>query len=210
MKSFKKNIFRTASEDPCVDCIAHDVTIGTQTLTGCNATITQYRNGDFIPEVTDPAIWATLTTGAWCYYDNAPANEVTYGKLYNWYAVNDPRGLAPVGYHIPTETEFNTLASTLGGSSVAGSSIKEVGLCHWNLPNSDATNSTGLSAVGAGYRNYFQGDFAQLGHTCNWWSSTETVDLTGGFIGRTDTNIPDFQIGPLDKRNGISVRFIKD
>lgn len=80
------------------------VIIGTQTWMSKNLDVTKYRNGDDIPQV-DLASWAALTTGAWCHYNNDPANDAIYGKLYNWYAVNDPRGLGPVGYHVPTDEE---------------------------------------------------------------------------------------------------------
>jgi hypothetical protein len=84
-----------------------------------NIDVTTYRNGDAIPQVTDQTQWASLTTGAWRYYNDDPAYGPIYGKLYNWYAVTDPRGLAPVGWHIPSETELNSLATCLGGTTVA-------------------------------------------------------------------------------------------
>ena len=76
------------------------VTIGKQTWMKKNLDVSRYRNGDVIPEVADLSTWVNLTTGAWCYYENKSDNGTTYGKLYNWYAVNDPRGLAPAGWHI--------------------------------------------------------------------------------------------------------------
>ncbi len=88
---------------------AQTVTIGSQVWASKNLNVSTYRNGDIIPHVQDQNAWAKLTTGAWCYYDNDPSNEAKYGKLYNWYAVNDPRGLAPVGFHIPTHEEWLTL-----------------------------------------------------------------------------------------------------
>lgn len=81
------------------------VTIGAQTWSGYNLDVTTYRNGDAIPQVTDLTTWLNTTTGAWCYYNNDPAMGPIYGKLYNWYAVNDSRGLAPTGWHIPTDAE---------------------------------------------------------------------------------------------------------
>ena len=96
------------------------VKIGTQIWMTRNLDIDHYRNGDLIPEVTDQDEWVNLTSGAWCCYDNDPANSEIYGKLYNWFTVNDPRGLAPDGWHIPTDTEWKTLAGFLGGEAVAG------------------------------------------------------------------------------------------
>jgi len=81
------------------------IKINTQIWIQKNLNVSYYRNGDRIPQVTSPADWATLKIGAWCYYNNDPANESIYGKLYNWYAVNDKRGLAPIGWHI----QFNRM-----------------------------------------------------------------------------------------------------
>src|ERR1035437_2945754 len=97
------------------------VTICTQVWMLNNLEVTTYRNGDPIPQVTDPAAWGLLSTGAWCWYNNDSAtNASTYGKLYNWYAVNDPRGLAPTGWHVPSDAEWTTLSTCLGGAFVAG------------------------------------------------------------------------------------------
>lgn len=90
-----------------------NVQIGNQTWMKKNLNVTKYRNGDLIPQVTDPTQWKNLTTGAWCYYNNDSANGDVYGKLYNWYAVNDTRGLAPVGYHIPSNTDWTNLIDFL-------------------------------------------------------------------------------------------------
>ena len=103
---------------------AQDVTIGTQTWTSKNLNVTKYRNGDAIPQVQDKNAWAKLKTGAWCYYENNTANGTTYGKLYNWFAVNDTRGLAPKGYHIPTDAEWTILTDYLGGDTIAGTKMK--------------------------------------------------------------------------------------
>lgn len=146
----KSNAPETASR--AVTPLANDrVSIGTQVWMIKNLSTTKYRNGDVIPQVTDPVQWSTLTTGAWCYYENNPANEAIYGKLYNWYAVNDLRGLAPVGWHIPTQSEYQTLQSCLGGGAVAGGKMKTLSL--WAAPNAGADNSSGFTAYPAGYRN---------------------------------------------------------
>jgi len=100
------------------------VTIGNQAWTSKNLDVETYRNGDVIPQVQDSAAWINLTSGAWCYYYNDTSNGTKYGKLYNWYAVNDPRGLAPKGYHIPTVEEWEKLIDYLGGASEAGTKMK--------------------------------------------------------------------------------------
>jgi uncharacterized protein (TIGR02145 family) len=116
---------------------AQTVTIGSQVWASKNLNVSTYRNGEIIPHVQDQNAWAKLTTGAWCYYDNDPSNEAKYGKLYNWYAVNDPRGLAPVGFHIPTHEEWLTLTDYLGGEALAGGKMKsENGWNNYNTKSS--------------------------------------------------------------------------
>jgi uncharacterized protein (TIGR02145 family) len=173
-----------------------------------NLDVTTYANGDPIPEVTDPAVWATLTTGAWCYYNNDPANGPAYGKLYNWYAVNDPRGLAPNGYHVPTETEWNNLITTVGGSSVAGGELKETGTAHWLAPNTGATNTYGFAARGGAFRGS-GGAFSNFNEFGIWWSSTEipTTFAWAYFVFYNNTNSLN---GGGDKKDGYSIRLIKN
>ena len=105
---------------------AQEIKIGSQTWISKNLDVSSYRNGEPITEVQDKEAWAILTTGAWCYYENKTANGTKYGKLYNWYAVNDPRGLAPNGYHIPTDAEWTTLSTylDLDGGFAAGKKMK--------------------------------------------------------------------------------------
>ncbi|HKO81079.1 MAG TPA: fibrobacter succinogenes major paralogous domain-containing protein, partial [Chitinophagaceae bacterium] len=144
-----------------------------------NLNVTKYRNGDVIPEVTDMAEWDDLTTGAWCYYKNDTANGTEYGKLYNWYAVNDPRGLAPTGWHIPTDTEWTGLTTFLGGTSAAGIKMRALGDL-WSTSAVLATNQAGFSAIPGGYgyltHAYTPEDqpFNSLGDVAFWWSATST------------------------------------
>ena len=90
------------------NAIAQTVVVGTQTWSAQNLDVTTYKNGDAIPQVQDAEAWKNLTTGAWCYYENKTSYGTTYGKLYNWYAVTDARGLAPQGFHVPTDADWNT------------------------------------------------------------------------------------------------------
>jgi uncharacterized protein (TIGR02145 family) len=130
--------------------IYHTVTIGTQVWMVENLKTTKYRNGDPIPNVTGNA-WAALTTGAYCWYNNDAATyKATYGALYNWYAVADSRNIAPTGWHVPTDAEWTTLTTFLGGESVAGGKLKETGTNHWTSPNTGATNETGFTALPGG------------------------------------------------------------
>ena len=209
MFSLKKSIYKTRRIDnPCPDCVAHDVTIGTQIWTGCNATVSTYANGNTIPYVDNATAWAALTTGAWCYYNNDPTTEAAYGKLYNWYAVTDPRGFAPAGYHVPTDAEWTVLTDYLGGLTVAGGKMKEVGFCHWLSPNTGATNTSLFTGLPGGYRNYV-GDYNGMGGFGYWWSSTE--NYTGAAWYRY--LVYDYSIvyrQSFDNKDGYSVRFIKN
>jgi uncharacterized protein (TIGR02145 family) len=152
------------------------VTICNQTWTKSNLNVSHYRNGDPIPQVTDPTQWASSTTGAWCYYNNDSSNGAIYGKLYNWYAVNDPRGIAPAGYHIPSDAEWTNLITCLGGETVAGSKMKETGTSHWSSPNTMANNISGFTGLPGGWRTSQNSTpvFDEIGNIGIWWSSSES------------------------------------
>lgn len=173
-----------------------------------NLTVTTYSNGDPIPLVTNSATWASLTTGAYCYYNNDPSTEATYGKLYNWYAVSDPRGLAPAGWHVPNSTEWDALAICLGGPSVAGGAMKESGLSHWASPNLGATNSSGFTALPGGYRQDM-GNFEWIGYYARWWGTSE-FNPTYGLGGAVWFDNATFNAIGADKRQGFNVRCVKD
>ena len=186
------------------------VVICNQTWTKTNLNVSKYRNGNVIPQVTSSAQWAALTTGAWCYYSNDSSNGTTYGKIYNWYAVNDPRGLAPVGYHIPSDTESSSLINCLGGANIAGGAIKEIGtgINHWTPPNLGATNSSGFSGLPAGFR-YLDGTFTNISQTGYWWTSSE-FDTTTAWNRYFNYYSEGVFANNSSKRNGFSVRCIKD
>lgn len=168
-----------------------------------NLNVTTYRNGDVIPQVTDPAQWASLTTGAWCYYNNNAANGPVYGKLYNWYAVNDPRGLAPQGWHIPTDAEWTSYCSSIGCGS-----LKETGALHWISPNIGAANADGFGALPGGIISG-NGAFFSIGTNGCWWTSTQAA--SGNVWMRTLTNNSgDLATGYTAKNFGLSVRCIRD
>jgi uncharacterized protein (TIGR02145 family) len=184
------------------------IQIGTQTWTQQNLNVTTYRNGDVIPQVTDPTQWTNLTTGAWCWYNNNSANGDIYGKLYNWYAVNDERGLAPAGYHIPTDTELTTLVNFLGGSSVAGGAMREAGTSHWQSPNTGATNSSGFTALPAGTR-LSNAEFLYL-NTASWLWSSYQVNASTARSYLLETNTTTATLTVVTKKNGQSVRLVKN
>ena len=185
------------------------VTIGTQVWTTQNLNVSTYLNGDPIPKVENSSTWASLTTGAYCYYNNDSATYAAiYGKLYNWYAVHDSRGLAPVGYHIPTDAEWTTLTTTLGGESVAGGKMKESGTSHWFSPNTGADNSSGFIALPAGYRTD-NGGFTNIGNNIAFNSFTE-VDPTGSYIRLLSSSNASVSRNTYIKTGGFSVRLVHD
>ena len=154
------------------------VTIGTQVWTKKNLDVSYYRNGDRIPQVKNPAKWAELTTGAWCWYNNDSATGAVYGKLYNWYAVHDPRGLAPEGWHVASDAEWWVASDFLGKGS--GGKMKEPGTAHWMNPNIDATNSSGFVGLPGGYRSE-TGQFCYINYLGLWWTSTEYNNSTAWY-----------------------------
>lgn len=146
------------------------IKIGNQLWMASNLKTTKYRNGDIIANVSNTSLWQTLSTGAWCNFDNLASNGNTYGHLYNGYAVLDSRNIAPDGWHVPTDAEWEELVTYLGGASVAGGKMKELGNNHWSSPNSGATNESGFNALPAGFSNS-QG--WNLFTYTYFWSSTE-------------------------------------
>jgi len=180
--------------------------VGTQRWMKENLNVATYRNGDIIPQVTDPTAWAALTTGAWCYYNNDAANGAIYGKLYNWYAVNDSRGLSPLGWHLPTDAEWTTLGSSLGGDNVAGGKMKSTGTTYWTSPNTDATNSSGFSGLPGGYGGESFGSFGSYG---SFWSASES-DVSNAWRRDLGFNYSFLYRATANKKGGISVRCVKD
>jgi len=195
---------------------ASNVTTITLWMTS-NLDVDHYQNGDPIPQVTDPAEWRSLTTGAWCYYGNDSVNGIIYGKLYNWYAVTDPRGLAPQGWHVPTLTEWNKFFKSLdlnadttisGTDNIVSWTLGDLlkSPTGWNSPNSGSSNITGFSAMGGGWRDP-SGGFTSIYNDCAFWNSTISTDTYDIFL-----TVRDSRVGKnlWDKKSGFSVRCIKD
>lgn len=187
-----------------------------------NLDVSTYRNGDLIPQVTDPAQWGALTTGAWCYYANSTATGTIYGKLYNWFAVNDSRGLAPEGWHVPSLAEWTGLESCLNAippTGNVGGKLKSTGTFQngtglWFSPNTDATNISGFSGLPGGYCSPGSG-FYDLRIGGYFWSSTPTSTLTPGVTIFANAGIIYYSTGNIflsspNKRFGYSVRLIRD
>ncbi len=152
------------------------VIIGTQTWMAENLKTTKYRDGlTNIPLETGNANWAGLTTPAYCWYANdETTNKPVYGAMYNWFTVNTGN-LCPTGWRVPTDDDWTTLTTFLGGESVAGGKLKETGTDHWLTPNTGATNESGFTALPGGYRYRLDGTFNDIGKLSYWWSSTEYI-----------------------------------
>ena len=188
--------------------VYHTLTIGTQVWMAENLRVTHYRNGSIIPEVTDNTSWSALTTGAYCGYDNSTFYSDIYGMLYNWYAVQDSRNIAPIGWHIPSDAEWTILFDYLGGEFVAGGKLKETGTTHWVSPNTGATNEKGFTALPGGIRGP-DGVFSLLGNNGCWWSSTE--DISGSAYGPIIySGINSTSLSIYYKNAALSVRCLKD
>ena len=188
------------------------VSIGMQEWMAENLKTSIYRNGDTIPEITDQSEWSSTNDGAWCYYNNQESNDCPFGKLYNWFAATDLRGLCPVGWHVPGVEEFDMMIAYLGGVSVAGGKLKSVGTTstatsYWVDPNGDATNETGFSAIPGGVR-YWDGVFMGFAIASPFWTST---DESGYSQDRVLYNSNGVVIGNYDgKRKGVQVRCLRD
>jgi uncharacterized protein (TIGR02145 family) len=199
------------------------VTIGTQTWLKENLKVAHYRNGEPVPEVTSSSEWVDLKTGARCYFDNDSANGTEYGSLYNWHAVNDSRGLAPAGWHIPDDAEWKTLEIFLGMSQAEadrtdwrgtdqGAKLKETDTLHWRWPTGNvATNESGFTALGGGWRIYFSnaGSFFNLTNTGQWWTSSEK-DAATAWLRNLCVYHPEVYRIAFGKTQGCSVRCIRD
>ncbi len=186
------------------------VRIGNQIWMTKNLDVSTYRNGDTIPQVTYGYEWDTLTTGAWCYYYNSSTYGAIYGKLYNWYATNDTRGLAPEGWHIPSSDDYAILQNYLGGESVAGGKLKESGFTHWSSPNYGATNETFFTGLPGGFRASGGGS-PFLGINIEAGFHTTASDGLNTYSWALVRYSSGFWVGSaLSKCYGMSVRCIKN
>ena len=193
------------------------VKIGKQIWIAENLKVTHYRNGDSIPNITDNDDWANTEDGAYCNYDNDEDNVKTYGRLYNWFTVDDKRVLAPKGWHIPTDEEWKELGYYLGRPEVAGGKLKSIGTKGnrdglWETPNVGATNESGFSALPCGDREEENGNYILAGGISSFWTSTEGNDPNKimAWIYSLVYLSPGFLRAGMDKKGGLSVRCIKE
>ncbi len=169
------------------------VKIGLQEWATEDLKVTKFRNGEDIPLVTDDAEWAKLETAAYCITPNGH-------YLYNWYAVNDPRGLAPEGFHVPTDEEWTELIDALGGEEVVGEKMKT---STWN-----GTNISGFSALPGGFRSNYNGYFYDEGNSGYWWSSS-VYGADSAWARGLDSDFDGVIRGNDYQRFGFSVRCLK-
>ena len=194
------------------DIVYQFVPIGTQVWMAKNLNVSSYANGDAIPEAKTAEQWEKYgykKKGCWCYYENKSANGSKYGKLYNWYTVNDSRGLAPKGWHVPSDAEWSKLTDYLGGEDVSGTKMKTTsGWNDYDGESGNGTNSSSFAGLPGGYRGN-NGSFYDIGSHGDWWSSTESnpndallrnLDCLNGKVNR----------GYNYKRYGFSVRCLRD
>ena len=194
------------------------VKIGTQTWMTENLNVDRFRNGDLIPEAKTDEQWnnaGQLKQPAWCYYKNDSTNGAKYGKLYNWYAVNDTRGLSPKGWHVPSYNEFLVLRKFIGqmegGKKMKATSDWEIPIP--DIPPGNGTNSSGFNGFPGGWR-YLTGQFNGLHTNAEFWTSTTnynqyTKDQNAKFFCfylRVDLLDESYN----DKGQGRSIRCIKD
>jgi uncharacterized protein (TIGR02145 family) len=198
------------------------VVIGNQIWMKENLKVSKYRNGNSILTGLSDAAWTATTSGAYAIYNNDPANNITYGKLYNWYAVADQRGLCPVGWHVPTDHDWNLLAkfldpvtdtaciecaNTVGGKMKSTGTI-EAGTGLWYSPNAVASNSSGFMGLPGGDRDYL-GLYFVVGSIGYWYSSTE-YSSTDAWYRRLSNFDGNFYRINGNKLSGISVRCLRD
>ena len=205
--SFKTSSLDTVAISDIDGNTYHTLKIGNQTWMLENLKTTKYNDGTPIPYIIDGYQWITLTGAGFSWYNNDQLNKNIYGALYNWFTVNTGK-LAPLGWHVPSPAEINTLTTYLGGNSVAGSKLKQSGNEHWVTENGDATNTSGFTALPGGYRSCETGDYHNSGMWGVFWSSNDTLTRAGRFMMTNDSPVFDYN---SDRKNcGFSVRCIKD
>jgi uncharacterized protein (TIGR02145 family) len=201
-------------------CIYKEVSVGNQIWMTENLNVDKFCNGELIPQAKTDEEWINAGENkqpAWCYYDNNPENGEKYGKLYNWYAVNDPRGLAPVGWHVPSDSEWTILADFLGGeheSNVAdflggmGKAVTKMKSIYGWKSGVIGSNTSGLSCLPSGTRGV-DGDFVLAGFTGFWWCSTEN-DVNSAYCRRMGCKGGSGYRLINDKELGFSIRCVKN
>lgn len=184
------------------------VQIGSQTWMAENLRVTKYNEGEAIPLVTSGYTWGNLRTAAYCYYKNDPSYNLTLGALYNWYTVETGR-LAPPGWHVPTNEDWEILSEYLGGDAVTGGKLKKRGTAHWLNPNTGATDQYGFTAYSSSTQNYDGYQFYVIGDGCYFWSSIE-YDASNAWVRQLICDSAALKSFNASKNYGRSIRLVKD
>lgn len=140
------------------------------------------------------------------YYDDNNSYADPYGRLYDWETAT---AACPVGWHLPTAEEYDTLINYYGGVNIAGGKLKETGTSHWNSPNTDATNESGFTAVPGGYRDG-SGNYSNMGFHGNYWTAEEGAAGLGAYCRKIYSDSPEIFRISIMKEDGVSVRCLKD
>ena len=188
--------FRTVNSQTITDIDGNNyntVQIGSQIWMSENLKTTRYSGG---------------ASAAWKYYNNDESNNTIYGKLYDGWTALDPRGICPTGWHVPSDSEWTTLTTYLGGGNIAGGKMKSMGLAYWSSPNTAATNESGFSALPGGFHNHIVA-FNYFGTQAYFWSSSGLAANTAWF------RVLDYNTGNIYRNGdnngyGLSIRCIKD
>jgi uncharacterized protein (TIGR02145 family) len=183
------------------------VLIGSQLWTAENVRTTRFANGTVIPNVTDGAAWVANTTPQWCNYNNDPANDLLYGKIYNGWTVSNPNNICPTGWHAATIIEWDALINYLGGAAVAAEKLKSVS--GWVFPAVAGTNSSGFNGLPGGFRDVGEGPFEELGQRARWWSSSTEPGTNSAWWVEINQNGADIQAF-VSKRYGYYARCVLD
>lgn len=185
------------------------VIINGQEWMALNLRTTRYANGDSIVLVTDNSLWNSTLVGAYGSIDNDPANDLLYGKIYNGFAAAIQNAPCPQGWHVPSNSEWEALATFLGGKTVAGGKLKAEGTDYWLSPNTGATNLSGMNIRGAGVRN-LAGAFSFAKETAYFWTSANYVTQSSGYYASLNYNSEALTISTGVKRLGYCLRCVKD
>ncbi|MCX6352888.1 MAG: fibrobacter succinogenes major paralogous domain-containing protein [Bacteroidetes bacterium] len=192
------------------------VQIGRKLWMAENLKTTKYRDGTPIPNITDNSLWRLDSAGAYSEYDNSPTKGAIYGKFYNYFAVLNKKGLAPTGWHIPTDGgDWSELETALGDDvGIMGGKMKETGTAHWKTPNYGADNSSGFTGLGGGMRSpSLTTPFILELERSYWWTNSEgnaTKSATTAYIRWLEFNSAQMADYPFDKHYGLYVRCVKD
>ena len=189
-------------------CRKERVRINGQVWMQENLNVDKFRNGDPIKEAKTQEEWVLAAESeqpAWCYFKNDPNNEEKYGKLYNWHAISDPRGLAPEGWRLPTLEEFEVLISRLGGKKEADKSLRSL---HGWVDGNNGSNSSGFNGKPGGFRSS-DGYFYSLNSIATWWTATQN-DTYNAYHLKITSSIFNANLTSENKAAGSSVRCIKN